>query len=132
MDAVALAMITPDLMVITAGFISCLASGGLAAVLAALAPFGAPSLIVRFSDTDCRRFAQEGRFKTVLQPAAASAVAAISGTAYIQAPPCLFDRTAVLIGIVTLPLLPARKKIAGPVLILAAAAVKVLLQGPAQ
>jgi len=128
-DAVAVAMITPGPVVITAAFIGYLVAGPIGAVVAALAVFAPPYLIVLFGAPYYRRFAQNPQVKAFVQGVTAAAVGAIAGAAYILARRSLVDTSTVIIGLTTLALLMFTKRIPEPIVILAAGAVGVLLHG---
>ena len=128
-DAVAVAMITPGPVVITAGFIGYLVAGLIGAVAAAWAVFAPPYFIVLFGAPYYRRFAQNLQVKAFVQGVTAAAVGAIAGAAYILARRSLIDIPTVLIAIVTLSVLMSTKKVPEPVVILAAGVVGVLLHG---
>ncbi len=128
-DAVAVAMITPGPVVITAAFIGYLVAGLIGAVLAALAVFAPPYFIVLLGAPYYRRFAQNPQVKAFVQGVTAAAVGAIAGAAYILARRSLVDITTVIIGFTTLAILMFTKKIPEPMVILAAGAVGVLLHG---
>src|SRR5437588_5923690 len=126
-DAVAVAMITPGPVVITAGFIGYLVAGVVGAVLAAFAVFAPPYLIILFGAPYYRRFAQNRQVKAFVQGVTAAAVGAIAGAAFILARRSLVDTATVIISITTLAILMFTKKIPEPVVILAAGVVGVLL-----
>ena len=126
-DAVAVAMITPGPVVITAAFIGYLVVGVLGAVLAAFAVFAPPYLIILFGAPFYRRFAENRQVKAFVQGVTAAAVGAIAGAAYILARRSLFDVTTVTIGVVTLTVLMLTKKIPEPVMIMAAGAAGLVL-----
>ena len=128
-DAVAVAMITPGPVVITAAFIGYLVAGLIGAVVAALAVFAPPYFIVLLGAPYYRRFAQNPQVKAFVQGVTAAAVGAIAGAAYILARRSLIDITTVIIGVTTLAILMYTKKIPEPMVILAAGAVGVLLHG---
>ena len=128
-DAVAVAMITPGPVVITAGFIGYLVAGPIGAVVAAWAVFAPPYFIVLFGAPYYRRFAQNPQVKAFVQGVTAAAVGAIAGAAYILARRSLVDTATLVIGITTLAILMSTKKIPEPIVILAAGAVGVLLHG---
>jgi chromate transporter len=128
-DAVALAMITPGPVVITAGFVGYLVAGVLGAVAAAWAVFAPPYFIVLFGAPYYRRFAQNRQVKAFVQGVTAAAVGAIAGAAYILARRSLIDVTTVVIGIVTLTVLMSTKKVPEPIVILLAGVVGVFLHG---
>jgi chromate transporter len=127
LDAVAVAMITPGPVVITAGFIGYLVAGPVGAILAALAVFAPPYLIVLFGAPYYRRFAQNHQVKAFVQGVTAAAVGAIAGAAYILGRRALVDLPTVLIGVITLVLLRKAKRIPEPLLILAAGIAGLLL-----
>jgi chromate transporter len=128
-DAVALAMITPGPVVITAGFVGYLVAGVLGALAAAWAVFAPPYFIVLLGAPYYRRFAQNCQVKAFVQGVTAAAVGAIAGAAYILARRSLIDIPTVVIGIVTLTVLMCTKKIPEPVVILVAGVVGVFLHG---
>src|SRR5947208_6239874 len=128
-DAVAVAMITPGPVVITAAFIGYLVVGPLGAVVAASAVFAPPYFSVLFGAPYYRRFAQNPQVKAFVQGVTAAAVGAIAGAAYILARRSLIDLPTVLIGVATLTILMLTKKIPEPIVILAAGAAGVLLHG---
>jgi chromate transporter len=128
-DAVAVAMITPGPVVITAGFIGYLVAGFVGATTAALAVFAPPYVIVLIGAPYYRRFAQNRQVKAFVQGVTAAAVGAIAGAAFILARRSIVDwRTFVIAG-VTLANLLRTKKVPEPLLILTAGAAGVLLHG---
>ncbi len=128
-DAVAVAMITPGPVVITAAFIGYVVAGPVGALVAAWAVFAPPYFIVLFGAPYYRRFAQNRQVKAFVQGVTAAAVGAIAGAAYILARRSLVDFPTALIGFVTLVILMFTKKIPEPIVILAAGAVGVFLHG---
>src|SRR5438552_1172205 len=128
-DSVAVAMITPGPVVITAAFIGYVVAGPVGALVAAWAVFAPPYFIVLFGAPYYRRFAQNRQVKAFVQGVTAAAVGAIAGAAYILARRSLVDLPTVLIGFVTLVILMFTKKIPEPLVILAAGAVGVFLHG---
>jgi chromate transporter len=128
-DAVAVAMITPGPVVITAAFIGYLVAGLLGAILAAFAVFAPPYFVILIGAPYYRRFAQNQQVKAFVQGVTAAAVGAIAGAAYILARRSLMDITTVFIGIVALAVLMLTRKIPEPVLILTAGVVGLILHG---
>ncbi len=120
LDAVAVAMITPGPVVITAGFIGYLVAGPAGACVAALAVFAPPYLIVIFGAPYYRRFAQNRQVKAFVQGVTAAAVGAIAGAAYILGRRALIDLPTVAIAVTTLVFLRRAKRIPEPFLIIAA------------
>ena len=130
-DAVAVAMITPGPVVITAAFIGYLVAGPVGALLAAWAVFAPPYFIVLFGAPYYRRFAQNRQVKAFVQGVTAAAVGAIAGAAYILARRSLIDLPTLIIGLLALIILMFTRKIPEPIVILAAGAVGLLLHGTA-
>src|SRR2546428_9712832 len=126
-DAVAVAMITPGPVVITAAFVGYLVGGPLGATLAALAVFAPPYLIVLFGAPYYRKFAQNRQVKAFVEGVTAAAVGAITGAAYILGRRAIVDIPTASIAGITLALLLWTKKIPEPLVILAAGAVGVFL-----
>jgi len=127
-DAVAVAMITPGPVVITAGFVGYLVAGVTGATLAALAVFVPPYLIVILSAPYYRRFAKNPQVKAFVQGVTAAAVGAIAGAAFILGRRSLIDLPTVSIAVITFALLSFKKiKIPEPLLILAAGVAGLLL-----
>lgn len=125
-DAVAVAMITPGPVVITAGFIGYLVAGTAGAIVAAIAVFGPPYLIVIAGAPYYRRFAKNLQVKAFVQGVTAAAVGAIAGAAFILGRRSLIDVATVAIAVATFGLL-SLKKIPEPFLILAAGVAGLLL-----
>jgi chromate transporter len=128
-DAVAVAMITPGPVVITAAFIGYLVAGPVGAFVAAWAVFAPPHFVVIVAAPYYRRFAQNRQVKAFVQGVTAAAVGAIAGAAYILARRSLVDLPTVLIGLITLAIMILTKKIPEPILILAAGVAGILLHG---
>jgi len=126
LDAVAVAMITPGPVVITAGFIGYLVAGLIGALLAGLAVFVPPYLIVIVGAPYYRRLAKNLQVKAFVQGVTAAAVGAIAGAAFILGRRSLIDLPTVSIAVVTFGLL-SFKKIPEPFLILAAGVAGLLL-----
>ncbi len=125
-DAVAVAMITPGPVVITAGFVGYLVAGPVGATLAALAVFVPPYLIVIAAAPYYRRFAKNLQVKAFVQGVTAAAVGAIAGAAFILGRRSLIDPPTVSIALLTFGLISV-KKIPEPILILAAGIAGLLL-----
>jgi chromate transporter len=128
-DAVAVAMITPGPVVITAAFIGYLVAGAVGAVAAALAVFAPPYSLVLLAAPYYRRFAKNPQVKAFVQGVTAAAVGAIAGAAFILARRSLTDVPTVLIAILTFVVLTATKKIPEPLVILAAGIIGMFLHG---
>src|SRR6266403_318032 len=126
LDAIAVAMITPGPVVITAAFIGYLVAGLLGGAAAAVAVFAPPFLIVILAAPYYRRFAGNSQVKAFVQGVTAAAVGAIAGAAFILGGRSLIDLPTASIAVVTFGLL-SFKKIPEPLLILAAGVAGLLL-----
>ena len=126
LDAIAVAMITPGPVVITAGFIGYLVAGPIGSLLAALAVFVPPYLIVIAGAPYYRRFAKNLQVKAFVQGVTAAAVGAIAGAAFILGRRSLIDLPTILIAVITFALL-SFKKIPEPLLIAGAGFAGLLL-----
>lgn len=128
LDAVAVAMITPGPVVITAGFIGYLVAGPLGATVAAVAVFAPPYFIVLAAAPYYRRFAQNRRVKAFVQGVTAAAVGAITGAAFVLGRRAITDLPTFLIASLSLALLLRTKRVPEPMLILIAGAVGLAIQ----
>lgn len=126
LDAVAVAMITPGPVVITSGFIGYLVAGPAGAVLAAMAVFVPPYLIVICGAPYYRRFAHNARVKAFVQGVTAAAVGAIGGAIFILGRRSVIDLPTLCIALAAFLLLRL-KGIPEPLLILGAGAAGLLL-----
>jgi chromate transporter len=129
LDAVAVAMITPGPIVITAGFIGYLVAGVLGAIAAAFAVFAPPYFFVLLAAPYYRRFASNPQVKAFVKGVTAAAVGAIVGAAFILARRSLVDVTTLLIAGVMFVTLILTKKIPEPLLIVAAGFLGMILHG---
>ena len=127
LDAVAVAMITPGPVVITAGFIGYLVAGPVGAALAALAVFAPPYFIVLIAAPLYRRFTKNLYVNAFVKGVTAAAVGAITGAVFILGSRTLIDGNSLLIASASLGILSLTKKIPEPVLILMAGLVGLLL-----
>ncbi len=125
-DAVAVAMITPGPVVITAGFVGYLVAGPVGALLAAFAVFVPPYVIVIAGAPHYRRFAKNAQVKAFVRGVTAAAVGAIAGAAFILGRRSLIDVPTITIALVTFGL-SSFKKIPEPLLIVAAGVAGLLL-----
>ena len=131
LDAVAVAMITPGPIVITAAFIGYLVAGPLGATVASLGVFAPPYFIVLIGAPYYRRFAQNQQVQAFVHGVTAAAVGAITGAAFVLGKRAVVDLTTTLIAAVTLALLLTVKKIPEPLLILVAGIIGFFLfKGP--
>src|SRR6266849_1508919 len=126
LDAVAVAMITPGPVVITAAFIGYLVAGLAGATAASMAVFAPPFLIVIFGAPYYRRFAKNAQVKAFVQGVTAAAVGAMAGAALILGRRSLIDVPTISIAVITFALL-SFKKIPEPLLIAGAGVAGLLL-----
>jgi chromate transporter len=126
-DAVAVAMITPGPVVITAGFIGYLTAGVCGAVVAAAGTFVPPYLVVVLAARYVRKAAANPSLKAFIGGVTASATGAIAGAAFILGRRALVDVMTVGIAFATLAALFAVKKLPEPVLIVVAGIVGLAL-----
>ncbi len=127
LDAVAVAMITPGPVVITAGFIGYLIAGPVGAVLAAFAVFAPPYFIVLIAAPLYRRFTKNPYVNAFVKGVTAAAVGAITGAVFILGSRTLIDENSLLIAGTSLGILLLTKKVPEPVLILMAGLVGLFL-----
>ncbi len=118
LDAVAVAMITPGPVVITAGFIGYLVAGPIGAGLAALAVFAPPYLIVLIAAPLYRRFTKNPYVNAFVKGVTAAAVGAITGAVFILGSRSLVDLYSIIIAGVSLGVLSLNRKVPEPVVIL--------------
>jgi chromate transporter len=128
LDAVAVAMITPGPVVITAGFIGYLVAGPLGATLAAVAVFAPPYFIVLIAAPLYRRFTKNRYVNAFVKGVTAAAVGAITGAVFILSSRTLIDRNSLAIASASLGILLLTKRIPEPALILIAGLVGLFLR----
>jgi chromate transporter len=129
LDAVAVAMITPGPVVITAGFVGYLVAGAAGAVAAAVAVFAPPYFIVILGAPHYRRLAESRQVKAFVQGVTAAAAGAIAGAAVVLGRRAVVDLSTAGIALASLAALSLSRKIPEPFVILAAAAAGLLLAG---
>ena len=128
LDAVAVAMITPGPVVITAGFIGHLVAGPVGAVLAGAAVFLPCYLMVVVLATYYRHVVKNRQVKAFVSGVTAAATGAIAGAVFVLGRRAIVDVPTVLIAAVALGVILSTKKVPEPVVILAAGAVGVVLK----
>jgi chromate transporter len=125
-DAVAVAMVTPGPVVITAGFIGFLAGGALGSVLAAAGTFLPPYLVVVLA---ARRLRNPGpALKLFVSGVTASATGAIAGAAFVLGRRAIFDIATAVIALVALAGMVRLKKLPEPFWIVLAGAGGVVIR----
>lgn len=128
LDAVAVAMITPGPVVITAGFIGYLVAGPVGAALAAAAVFLPCYLMVLALAPFYRHVVKNRQIKAFVSGVTAAAAGAIAGAAFVMGRGAIVDVPAAVIALATLALILATRRIPEPVVIVAAGAVGVALK----
>jgi chromate transporter len=131
LDAVAVAMITPGPVVITAAFIGYLVAGAVGSSAAALAVFAPPFFIVILAAPYYRRFARNPQVNAFVRGVTAAAVGAIAGAAVVLGRRAIVDGQTGAIALITFLGLMATKKIPEPLLIIGAGVVGLALRGGA-
>jgi chromate transporter len=114
-DAVAVAMITPGPVVITAGFVGYLAGGAAGSVLAAAGTFAPPYLVVILASRWLRK--PRPRVRAFVSGVTASAAGAIAGAAFVLGRRAIVDGPTAAIALATLLALYRAKRIPEPALI---------------
>jgi chromate transporter len=125
LDAVAVAMITPGPVVITAGFIGYLVAGPWGALAAAAGVFVPVYLVVVFISPFFGRIAKNPQARAALEGVTAAATGAIAGAVYILGRRAIHDWTTLLIAATALGI-TFRWKVPEPLLIAGAAVAAVL------
>ena len=128
LDAVAVAMITPGPVVITAGFIGYLVAGPVGAALAAAAVFLPCYLMVLVLAPFYRHVVKNRQIKAFVSGVTAAAAGAIAGAAFVMGRGAIVDVPAAVIALGTLALILSTRRIPEPVVIVAAGAVGVALK----
>lgn len=126
LDAVAMGLITPGPVVITATFIGYLTAGFAGALVATVAIFIPIYLGVVLPGPWFVRHKDNPKVKAFVKGATAAAAGALSGAAVVLTRQVMVDRITVAIGVLTLAVL-LRFKVKEPYVVLACAAVGILL-----
>ena len=120
-DAVAVAMITPDPVVITVGFIGYLVAGLPGACVAALGTFLPCYLFTVLPAPYFKKYGRLPAVKAFVDGITAAAVGAITGSVIVIARRSIIDWPTALLALVTLLVLWRFKKLQEPVVVAAAA-----------
>jgi chromate transporter len=131
LDAVAVAMITPGPVVITAGFIGFLTAGLAGSTVAAVGTFLPPFLFVALGARIMRAGSKHPRVRAFVAGVTASAVGAIAGAAVILGRRAIVDVPTALIAAGMALALVKLEKVPEPVLIVLTGAAGVLVKGAA-
>lgn len=129
LDAVAVAMITPGPVVITVAFIGYLVAGLVGAIIASIGVFLPCYLLVVIPAKYFRRSAGNRQIKAFVDGVTAAATGAIAGAAFVLGKRAIIDVPTAVIALATLAVLIKIKKVPEPLVILAAGAVGLALQG---
>jgi chromate transporter len=127
LDAVAVAMITPGPVVITAGFIGYLVARLPGSIVAAAATFLPPYLVVILAAPHFKRWSAVPSVQAIIQGVTAAATGAIAGAVIVLARRSLVDGPTVLLAVLALAVL-WRWKVPEPLLVLAAALAGLLIR----
>jgi chromate transporter len=128
LDAIAVAMITPGPVVITAAFVGYLVAGLAGGTTAAVAVFAPPFLIVIGAAPYYRKFARNPQIQSFVQGVTAAAVGAIAGAAVILARRAILDVPSALIAAGAFLVLWKIKKLPEPVVIVVAGVIGIVLK----
>jgi chromate transporter len=128
LDAVAVAMITPGPVVITAGFIGYLVAGPVGAVLAAVAVFLPCYLMIVVLAPYYRHVVRNQQIRAFVSGVTAAATGAIAGAVVVLGRRAIAGVPAALIAVVALGVILSTKRVPEPLVILAAGAAGVLVK----
>ena len=129
LDAVAVAMITPGPVVITAGFIGFLVAGVPGAVAAATGVFLPVDIVVLIVSPYFKRLVANPQLKAAVEGVTAAATGAIAGAVVVLGRRAIHDVPTTLIGFATLIVI-LRWKVPEPFVVLLAAILGVLIHSP--
>ena len=127
LDAVAVAMITPGPVVITAGFVGYLVAGPVGAVLAAAGVFLPCYLMVLVLAPFYRHVVKNRQIKAFVSGVTAAATGAITGAVFVLGRRAIVDVPTALIALAALGLILSSEKVPEPVVIVAAGVVGIIL-----
>jgi chromate transporter len=127
LDAVAVAMITPGPVVITAGFIGYLVAGFPGACVATAATFLPCYLFTIIGAPLLRRYGERKGIAAFVDGVTAAAIGAIAGAVVVLGRRSITDWPTALIAVATLLILLRFKKVPEPILVVASALIGILL-----
>lgn len=127
LDAVAVAMITPGPVVITAGFIGYLVAGLPGSLVAAAGTFLPCYLLTIIPAPFFNKYGSRADIAAFVSGVTAAAIGAITGAVVILGRKALVDRTTVLVALGTMIILWRAKKVPEPVLVAVSAVVGSML-----
>jgi chromate transporter len=128
LDAIAVAMITPGPVVITAGFIGYLAAGPAGAGIAAGSVFLPPYLLVVVLAPYYQAFAQNRQIKAFVAGVTAGTTGAIAGAVVLLGKHAIVDIPGAVIAIATFGALMWIKKVPEPLVIMGAGVIGLVLK----
>lgn len=128
MDAVAVAMITPGPVVITVGFIGYLTAGLPGALVSAFATFFPCYLFTVIPAPYFKKYGKRPGLKAFVDGVTAAAIGAIAGAVIVLGRRSIHDIPTILVCAAVIAILLTAKKVAEPLIILAAAAVGLLIK----
>jgi chromate transporter len=126
-DAVAVAMVTPGPVVITAGFIGFLAGGAVGSVLAAIGTFLPPYLVVVLAARPLRN--PKRWLKVFVTGVTASATGAIAGAAFVLGRRAIVDPITACVAVASLAGMVRLRRVPEPLWIAMAAVLGVVAHG---
>lgn len=131
LDAVAIGMISPGPVVITATFVGYLLSGFSGATAATLGIFLPPVLFVVLATPLLLRYRESALLRGFIRGVSTAVAGVLAGTTWLIARMAIVDVAGVLIAVAALVVVTAWKRVPDPLVIAAAGAIGLLVQsGP--
>ncbi len=119
LDSVAIGMISPGPVVITATFVGYLLNGVIGALAATIGIFSPPVLFTVLATPMLLRYYKHPRFAGFIRGVGVTVVGVLVGTTYLVGKEAIGDWLTVLIGIVSLVVITMWKKLPDPFVVLA-------------
>ncbi|MEA2337987.1 MAG: chromate transporter [Thermoanaerobaculia bacterium] len=126
LDSVAIGMISPGPVVITATFVGYLLNGFRGAVAATVGIFSAPILFTVIATPILLRYHKHPRLSGFIRGVGVTVVGVLVGTSYLVAQQAIGDWVTAMIAIVSLLIVTMAKKVPEPAIIVAAGVVGLL------